>query len=127
MKYLLDVNTLLAAILELHPSHAAANAWIRKRNVVLCPISQLGFLRISTHPKVYNLSMPLAQEALRDFEAKRKTGFVPANLSAANLSAPSSDAVTDIYLAELAAKNEMKLATFDAQIDHAAVELVSDL
>ena len=96
-----------------------------KKELVLCPISELGFLRISTQPKVYNLSMALAGEALRDFAAKHKTGFIPADLSGANLPVRTSAAVTDIYLAELAAKHKMKLATLDADIDHAAIELIS--
>ena len=125
MKYLLDVNALLAAIIELHPSHSTADVWMRKKELVLCPISELGFLRISTQPKVYNLSMTLAEEALRDFAAKHKTGFIPADLSAANLTARTSATLTDVYLAELAAKHKMKLATLDADIDHAAVELIS--
>jgi len=36
-----------------------------------------------------------------------------------------SEAVTDLYLADLAAKHGLKLATFDTGIQHRAVDLVS--
>lgn len=36
-----------------------------------------------------------------------------------------SEQVTDFYLADLAAKHGLKFATFDGQIAHSAVELVS--
>src|SRR5205814_5199075 len=85
-------------------------------------ICQVGFLRISTHPRVYNLAMNLAEEALRDFTAKNRAEFIPDDLSAARLGATSSDAVTDFYLAGLAHAHQLKLATFDTRIVHAAVE-----
>ena len=57
MKYLLDVNALLAAILASHSRHQAADTWLRRKLLATCPLSELGFLRISTNPKAYNLSM----------------------------------------------------------------------
>jgi hypothetical protein len=45
-------------------------------------------------------------------------------LPALKSKAPSSNAVTDHYLAELAAANGMKLATLDSGIAHPAVELI---
>jgi predicted nucleic acid-binding protein len=36
----------------------------------------------------------------------------------------TSDHVTDHYLADLAAKHGLKLATFDGQLEHPSVELV---
>ena len=51
MKYLLDINVLLAAIWGNHPQYALADAWLTGKSVVVCPISELGFLRISTNRK----------------------------------------------------------------------------
>jgi predicted nucleic acid-binding protein len=48
VKYLLDVNVLLAAMWASHPQHAKAFAWLTGKSVVLCPLTELGFLRIST-------------------------------------------------------------------------------
>ncbi len=47
MRYLLDINVLLAAAWANHPHFAAADAWLKGKSVVVCPISELGFLRIS--------------------------------------------------------------------------------
>lgn len=124
MKYLLDVNTLLAAIIQHHPRHDIANRWLKGKALALCPISELGFIRIATQPKAYNLAMEIAKEALRDFAAKQKTEFVSADLSAGGINARSSDRVTDTYLADLAARHQMKLATFDTGINHGAVEVI---
>ena len=126
MKYLLDVNTLLAAIVENHPQHEAANRWLEGKSLALCPISELGFLRISTQPKAYNVAMAIAKAALIDFVAKHKIEFVPADLSAVSLNARSSERLTDTYLADLAARHKMKLATFDTGIKNSAVEVIAD-
>lgn len=126
MKYLLDVNALLAAIIENHPQHEAANRWLSGKSLALCPISELGFLRIGSQPKAYNLAMTIAKAALADFAAKHKTEFVSADVSALSLNAKTSERVTDTYLADLAARHKMKLATFDTGIRHGAVEMIPD-
>ena len=45
----------------LGPSHGS------EKRVVLCPLAELGYLRVSTHPKVLNLSMTDARKALEQF------------------------------------------------------------
>ena|SRR6185312_9357518 len=124
MKYLLDVNALLAAIIQHHPHHETANRWLKGKALALCPISELGFIRISTQPKAYNLAVAIAKEALNDFVEKHGAEFVPADLSASGINAKTSDRVTDAYLAELAARHKMKLATFDTGVSHGAVEVI---
>ena len=89
-----------------------------------CPLSKLGFLRISTHPKAYNLSMAIARQALEAFVEAHKVEFVPADLPAIESGVHKSEAVTDSYLAEIAARRGMKLATLDTGIAHAAVEVI---
>ena len=49
MKYLLDVNVLLAPIWANHPQFVTADAWLKGKSVVVCPISESGFLRVSTN------------------------------------------------------------------------------
>ena len=51
MKYLLDVNALIASIWTDHASHPVADSWVRGKSLASCALSELGFLRISTHPK----------------------------------------------------------------------------
>jgi predicted nucleic acid-binding protein len=64
MKYLLDVNVLLAAVWVNHPQYAVADAWLNGKSVVVCPISELGFLRISTNNKAIAAPMEDARKAL---------------------------------------------------------------
>ena len=62
MKYLLDVNLLLAVIWENHSRHAEAFAWVEDKSILLCPLAELGFLRISTNKKAMNAPMEKARE-----------------------------------------------------------------
>jgi len=49
MRYLLDISTLLAAIWQTHSAHEKVDAWLKGKLLVVCPFSELGFLRISTN------------------------------------------------------------------------------
>jgi hypothetical protein len=124
MKHLLDVNLLLALAWESHIHHATADAWLSGKQIVLCPITELGFIRISTHKKVMAVSMADARKALEKFIAENKACKIPADLDALDSHPADSDEVTDHYLADLAAKHGLKLATFDGDLNHASVELV---
>jgi toxin-antitoxin system PIN domain toxin len=124
MRYLLDVNALIAAIWTNHPDHAKANAWLQGKELATCPLSELGFLRISTNPKALNSDMATSRRLLEAFLQKHKPHFIPADLPALKSSAQKSEQVTDCYLAELAARKEAKLATLDTGIAHRAVEII---
>jgi predicted nucleic acid-binding protein len=121
----LDVNALLAAIVKSHPNHAVADKWVQHKRLAVCPLSELGFLRISTHPKAYNFAMATARQALEDFVTTNPVEFLAADLPALKATAAKSDAVTNNYLAELASLHNLKLATLDAGIKHRAVQLIS--
>jgi hypothetical protein len=124
VKYLLDVNALIAVIWTDHSSHAAVESWIKGKDLATCPLSELGFLRISTNPKALGATMPDARRLLQDFSSKHHVEFVPADLPALRSSARKSEDVTDCYLAELADSKAMKLATLDKGVMHAAAELI---
>lgn len=124
MKYLLDVNALIAAIWRNHPDHAIADRWLEVRELATCPISQLGFLRISTNPKALNANMTTSRQLLEAFLRKHEAQFIADDLSPLQSSARKSEQVTDHYLAELAASQGMKLATLDKGISHRSVELI---
>ncbi len=68
-QYLLDVNVLLAAIWSNHPQHAKAFAWLSRKSVLLCPLCELGFLRISTNKRVINAPMQQARNLVEKFVA----------------------------------------------------------
>lgn len=125
MKHLLDVNVLLAAIWASHPHHAKTFAWLSGKNIVLCPLAELGFLRISTNKKAINAPMDKARELLEKFAADRKAARIADDLPALDSQAKKSEEVTDLYLASLADKHGAKLATLDRTIAHSAADLVS--
>jgi predicted nucleic acid-binding protein len=93
---------------------------MRGKSLVTCPLSELGFLRISTG-RVFGSSMGDSRQALISFIQTNNVEFLPADLPAIGSHPSSSAEVTDIYLAELAQKHGMKLATLDAGIVHPAV------
>lgn len=125
MTYLLDVNALLASIITDHPMHSRADDWIRGKSLAVCPISELGFIRISTQPKAYGLSMRDARRLLENFVRENRVQFLPADLPALKSNPLRSDEVTDHYLADLAAASNCRLATLDARLVHRASEIIA--
>jgi predicted nucleic acid-binding protein len=67
MKRLLDVNVLLAAIWTNHSRHHECFAWLAGKELVVCPLAELGFLRISTNKKALNAPMEKARDLLQRF------------------------------------------------------------
>ena len=127
MTHLLDVNVLLAAIWENHPHHERTFRWLAERQIAVCPLTELGFLRISTHPKAIQAPMARARELLQKFLTERQAGRISDDLPALDARPQQSDQVTDVYLATLADHHGMKLATLDEKIRHPAVVLVDHL
>jgi len=124
MKHLLDVNVLLAAIWANHPQHPRAFAWLSGKNPLLCPLSELCFLRISTNKKAIGAPMEQARKLLQQFVADRKAERIADDLPPLDSHAKKSEEVMDLYLANLAAKHGARLGTFDQSITHAAVDLI---
>jgi predicted nucleic acid-binding protein len=125
MRYLLDVNLLIAGIVQTHSRLAEARDWLSGKRIILCPIVELGFLRISANSKsAIGLTMVRARDVLEKFASERKADRIQDDLPALESHPRTSEQVTDHYLADLAAKHGVKLATFDAQITHPHAELV---
>lgn len=127
MTHLLDVNVLLAAIWENHPHHVRAFRWLEGKQISVCPLSELGFIRISTNPKAIHAPMEKARKLLHSFLTERAAERVPDDLPALDSHPQQTEQVTDFYLAALASKHGMKLATLDENIMHPAVVLVDQL
>jgi len=124
VKHLLDVNTLIALIWPSHVHHAAASAWRADKVIVLCPITEIGFIRVSTSP-AFNASMSDARRALSDFIRDEKPDFIPADTRALDGDpAPASGKTTDWYLANLADAHGMRWATLGTGAKHPAADLV---
>ena len=66
--------------------------------------------------------MEKAREALGKFCAERNVERITDDLPALESQPKTSEEVTDFYLADLAAKHGLKLATFDEGLTHAAVQ-----
>ena len=125
MKYLLDVNVLLAAIWVNHPDHSKSFAWLTGKDILLCPLSELGFLRISTNKKAINAPMAKARKLLERFSAERNAEWIPDDLDPLHSHPKKSEDVTDLYLADLAFKHGAKFATLDQRLAHNALEIIS--
>ena len=126
MIYLLDVNMLIAAIWRDHEDQRMVEAWLRGKQTATCPISELGFLQISSGDTFPFRAEPQpCRTALSEFIRRSPCRFIPDDFSPRIVAAQSSRQFTDLYLAELAEKHRMKLATLDRRISHRAVELVS--
>lgn len=124
MKHLMDVSALVALLWENHEHHSAVKSWCAGKSLVLCPITELGFVRVSSSP-AHNATVEEAREILADFIKARAPEFVAADLRVLDATAaPSSGKSTDWYLADLAVAHKMKWATLDTKAKHSAAVVI---
>ena len=127
IRYLLDVNVLIALIDPAHVQHDEVHAWfgrIGHKAFATCPITENGLLRIVGHPKYPNSPGPpsTVAGALATIRALPGHAFWPDSISL--ISNPLVDPdllsshgrVTDSYLLALAKENKGKLATMDQKL-----------
>jgi len=117
VKYLLDVNLLLACAWRSHTQHLKVSAWLdRQASFATCPIVQLGFLRVSMSPG-YRADPEDALAALEDLTTRKGSSFIADDLRPDRIPAVSSHAeVTDAYLVALARAHGLRLATLDESL-----------
>jgi predicted nucleic acid-binding protein len=108
-----------------HSRHAQVFGWLPNKQLVLCPLAELGFLRISSNRKAMAIPMEKARQALQTFKNDRKADWIADDLPGLGSKADISEQVTDNYLAELAAKHGHKLATLDEGITHHSADLIA--
>ncbi len=120
-RYLLDVSTLIALLWDSHEHNARATRWQESAGTLaVCPISEIGFLRISTQP-VFGATVEQARRMLRDWKAAKRPEFIPCDIEALETVAPvTGTGTTDFYLAGLAQKRGLKLATLENNMGHPA-------
>ena len=123
MTFLLDVNVLMALLWENHEHHKKARTWFRRATAfATCPVSQLGFARVSSHPLLgYSMTPDQAFGVLRQFLADARHHFIPDDLSCEDRVLRTdltigANQVTDHYLAALARQHRLSLATLDAPL-----------
>jgi len=131
MKYLLDVNALLALVVLEHEFHARVASWVERLGtrgvpeLATCSITELGFVRVLGQAQQYGSSIAQAREFLLKVKnsARMRWIFIPDDHDISHLPrwvrTPKQN--TDGHLAELARANGAVLATLDRRIPHALV------
>lgn len=123
---LLDVNVLIALAWPSHVHHAQAHAWFARRAAdgwATCPLTQLGFVRISSNPKIIPEAV-LPQQALKVLgqmvEHKHHVfwtddlGLTDRHIPVVHLMGHRQ--VTDAYLLGLAIRRRGRLVTLDESL-----------
>ena len=124
MIYLLDVSTLIALLWQRHDQHDRVKTWELNSEVAVCPITELGFLRIITQP-AFGATMDEARHILGQWIYAKEPHHISCDLPLLKgAPAPTSGKTTDFYLASLAEKHGMKFATLDENIKHPAAFLI---
>ncbi len=121
---LLDVNMLIALAWPSHVHHREAQDWFRRHaraGWATCPLTQCGFVRISSNPRIIPEAVPPPQALalLREVVAHPHHRFWPDDIGLSE--APTEllmghRQVTDAYLLGLALRNHGRLVTLDAGV-----------
>jgi toxin-antitoxin system PIN domain toxin len=119
---LLDVNALIALAWDSHIHHVRMREWFAtnaSQGWATCPITESGFVRLSTNPKV--LPTPIgvadARQVLMALRATEGHSFLVDDVSLVDSDVPSimgHRQVTDAHLLTLARRSGVRLVTFDA-------------
>ena len=124
--YLLDLNVLIALAWPQHVHHARAHSWFDSLTGpwMTTPITETGFVRLSTNPAVVTetITMATALGMLSALRSVPRHAFLPDDSS---LAAPkialgalaTSGQITDAHLVNLAAMSGAVLATLDRDIE----------
>jgi uncharacterized protein len=136
---LLDVNALVALAWDSHVHHVCIREWFGANAAhgwATCPMTESGFVRVSTNPKV--LPSPIgiadARRVLTGLRAADGHRFLSDDVSLTDDDVPTivgHRQVTDAHLLTLARRRGVRLVTFDAAIASLAqgrdVELLTTL
>lgn len=126
MKYLLDVNALIALGIKQHEHNLRVETWIAgfytesRPTFATCSITELGFVRIVSQVPAYPFTLGDARNELMQLKQSKKLSFsfIADNNDISNLPmwVKSHKQATDGHLAELAKANGAILATLDENI-----------
>lgn len=118
---LLDVNALVALAWDSHVHHAAIRAWFAANAAegwATCPITESGFVRVSSNPKA--LPSPIGVEAARGVLAALRGAdghrFLVDDVSIGDADVPAMAGhrqVTDAHLLTLARRQAVHVVTFN--------------
>jgi hypothetical protein len=126
MKYLLDVNALVALGFLGHEFHQRVARWVRRfaakgtPGLATCSITELGFIRVLAQAPQYGFTVGQACDLLRRLKAARAVNFTfiadGQDISHLPSWVKMPRQTTDGHLVQLAAASGAVLATLDRHI-----------
>ena len=131
MKYLADVNVLIALAMDTHEFHERVVSWIRRlpsgggTEILTCALTERGLLRVAAQVPAYSFTVEDGKRVLTQWKhaARVRFRFLADDSEAAMLPAWTKGPrqVTDGHLVALAKRHGAKLATLDKGIPGAFV------
>jgi hypothetical protein len=129
MKYLLDVNALVALGFLEHEFHPRVARWVQRLaakgtpELATCSITELGFVRVLAQAPQYGVTVGQACNLLQRLKAAQtvRFTFIPDGQDVSHLPSwvRTARQTTDGHLAQLARANSAMLATLDRSIPQA--------
>lgn len=118
MKYLLDVNALIALGYKQHVFHKRVTVWAAGKNLATCSIAELGFVRILAQLPEADIPASTSRKMLATMRRERQITQIADSQSAIDLPAwvQTPRQITEGHLLALAQSNNSTLATCDAAI-----------
>jgi len=121
---LLDVNALVALAWDSHVHHTTMREWFaanRSKGWATCPITESGFVRVSSNPKVLPspIGVAAAREVLTALRAVEGHRFLVDDVSICDddvAAIVGHRQVTDAHLLTLARRQGVALVTFDTAL-----------
>ncbi len=128
MRYLLDVNVLIALGFQFHAFHNRVALWLQAEGfppIATCSITELGFVRVLAQNPTYGLSVIEARALLEQFKQGSKSPIFGVTDDHGAAEIPSwvnvPRHITDGHLLQLASARGLTFATLDEKIPGAFV------
>ncbi len=118
MRFLLDVNALIALGYKQHVFHKRVSGWAAGKSLATCSIAELGFVRILAQLPEADIPVATSREFLATMKRERRIRQISDMQSAVDLPVwvQKPGQITDGHLLALAASNNLALATCDGGI-----------
>jgi toxin-antitoxin system PIN domain toxin len=121
---LLDVNALVALAWDSHVHHVRMREWFAANAAqgwATCPLTESGFIRVSTNPKVlpHPIGVADARRVLAALQTAETHRFLVDDVSLIDDDVPpivGHRQVTDAHLLMLARRRGVRLVTFDTAV-----------
>ena len=131
MKYLLDVNVLVALCVDEHEFHERVAAWVDqsaragRSELITCAVTEMGFLRTLVQAEPYGFTIEQGKDLLSQLKSSKEFhfGFLSDGLGVALLPrwVKGPKQITDGHLVGLAKAQGAEMATLDERIPGAFV------